>query len=308
MKPVDFNVLVIDDQPSSMDVFLRRFENHDIDVDGVHFQAFYSFLSIKLKQLPENGGRWTIDNGSIDRLAEIYNTLPIHLVVIDFAFIPPEVDEELTYKLTRQEIATPKDLIGSYVVDASQLYISLFERHPKVKSKAISQDVLYLLYTYPSDNLMHLLGDAAQRRNKMSRVLKAEIRVLDTRQLLYGGDKELETHHDRRLYPQLLGSHLNSIIKIIMQERIISRIPQYKSIKLRRSVLAVTMVAAFAGGVAFLADKLTEAIIKAWAENFSLSVVLIVAMMLFVFVAGSFFAVAFERIVRNIINWTEDKE
>jgi hypothetical protein len=215
-----FNILVIEDQPNSINSFIRRFENHVlVHSSYFHLEARYQFLRVELE--PEDQNHWRISDSTLNKLANIYNDTELHLILIDYAFVPVERDEELTYKLQHHEIANKEELLGIYVIDAYALYENLFEKYPEIEFKASNSKIHYILYTYPADSLMHLLGDAQQRRNKLSKILRTPIDVLDTRQLLYGGDKNLEKYHNRSLYPQLLGGHLNNLILLYMQKKVL---------------------------------------------------------------------------------------
>ena len=187
----EFNILVVEDQPTSIECFIRRLENHVISLDDVTYEARYHYLYVKLARQNKDS-LWTIHEDSIDELASLYREVNFDLILIDFAYVPPEKDEELTYKLNHFEIKDKKELLGIYVVDAYELYKRLFQRFDKLKKRVMDKRIKYLIYTYPADSLMHLLGDAKQRGNKLSHILRTKLDILDTRQLLYGGDKELE--------------------------------------------------------------------------------------------------------------------
>ena len=303
----EFNILVVEDQPTSIECFIRRLENHVISLDDVTYEARYHYLYVKLARQNKDS-LWTIHEDSIDELASLYREVNFDLILIDFAYVPPEKDEELTYKLNHFEIKDKKELLGIYVVDAYELYKRLFQRFDKLKKRVMDKRIKYLIYTYPADSLMHLLGDAKQRGNKLSHILRTKLDILDTRQLLYGGDKELENQHNRQLYPQLLGGYLNYIVLNNMFTKILSIIPQYKKVKVKKSVLSVTTIAGFAAGVGFLTDFLAKNVISLWSTNMWLSISLLLFLMIFIFSAGSFFAIFFERLVRNLVIWLEEEE
>lgn len=304
-----YHVLIIEDQPGSVESFQRRFENHSIDLDGTCYSVAYHFLRVKLVPDTSVGaGKWTISPETLTELGDFYERIPFDLVMIDYAFVPPERDEELTYKLRNNEIKTKGELLGTYILDAFELYRLAFQHHPSVKRRATKARIRYIIYTYPADSLMRLLGDANQRRNKLSRVLSTRLEVLDTRQLLYGGDKELERQHNRQLYPQLLAGHLNTVVRTCMQSAIIERLPEFKRVKLQRSVLAVTAIAGFAGGVGFLAHVLGSAMAENWNAHRMLCLVLLCLLIGFVFAGGVFLAVFFERLIRNLVMWIDKDE
>ncbi len=300
-----YNVLVIEDQPENIEIFSRRFDTHRIDFDGTRFEVNYYFLPVKLDPPKTNSENLSISNETVISLGNYLIEEDIDLIMVDYAFVLPEKDEELTYKLNNRELHTKEQLLGIYVLDASELFKGLFKVNKKAKYILKKDKIQIMMYTYPADSLMHLLGDAKQRMNKLSRVLKREIEVLDTRQLLYGGDKSLEEHHDRKLYPQLLSGYLNLIVLNCVNTKLSKLIPLYKNIKVKRSIFAVTLIASFAGGVAFTVDFITSNISSLWATNQLLALILIAVLIVFVFSAGSFFAIFFERLVRNLVIWLE---
>lgn len=214
MASLIYNVLIIEDQQDSVQVFRRRFENHSVIVRGTTCTVKYSYLQVELE--PREGERWQVSEQAIQDLARHLRETSFDLLLIDYSFVPPELDEELTYKLSHKEIHAKEELLGKYVLDAAQLFDQL--RAVPQGNRLIERiNAKIIMYTYPADSLMHLLGDARTRQNVLARSIGKPVEALDTRQLLYGGDKSLEEKHDRRLYPQLLIGYLNQRVLIEMQ-------------------------------------------------------------------------------------------
>lgn len=219
MDRLTFKVLVIEDQVDSINVFRKRFENHIINHQGVVYSAEYFFLPVRLG--PGSAGRWRIESDTVRSLIDFLKKIEFNLIFIDYSFVPSEMDEELTYKLSHHEIHKKEDLLGKYVLDASELFRDMYKESDDIKNILLNSNARILMYTYPADSLMHLLGDAKTRGNVLGRAIGKTIDVLDTRQLLYGGDKNLEKKHDRTMYPQLLIGYLNQLVISEMQQHIL---------------------------------------------------------------------------------------
>lgn len=228
MAHIDYNVLIIEDQIDSINVFRKRFDNHLIYHPNAAYAVKYYFLWVQLE--PREGKKWKIAKESVLSLIEYLKNIKFDLIFIDYSFVPPEMDEELTYKLSHHEIHKKEDLLGRYILDAGELFYDLYKADESVKQAFLRSNSKIIMYTYPADSLMHLLGDAKTRRNVLHRAIEKQIDILDTRQLLYGGDKNLERKHDRAMYPQLLVGYLNQLILIEMQKYILQLKSKKKSV------------------------------------------------------------------------------
>jgi len=226
MAHIDYSVLVIEDQIDSINVFRKRFENHSIHHLGDIYYVKYYFLPVKLE--PRESGEWGVANKTVLSLIKHLKTTNFDLIFVDYSFVPPEMDEELTYKLSHQEIHKKEELLGKYVLDASELFCNSYNTDESVREALLRSSTKIVMYTYPADSLMHLLGDAKTRGNVLSRAIGKPVVVIDTRQLLYGGDKNLEKKHDRAMYPQLLVGYLNQLALTEMQKYVLQLTPKKK--------------------------------------------------------------------------------
>lgn len=299
--------MVIDDELRAIERFERRFAQHQIVCQGIEWQIEYKFINVELERTTVDPERWQVPNSTFDKLQEALRQ-PLDLLVMDYAFVPKEVDEKLTEKLEKKEIASPNDLFDFYVLDAHYLFKELFSRYAGIKARIEKSSTPVLFYTFPSDNLMALLGDAEQRGTKLSKVLKNKMIPVDTRQLLYGGDKELERMHDRKLYHQLLAGHLNLLILEQMHIYVLELMPSYQKIRIKRSLLAIILLAAFAGGAGSLIEFLASKAYQLSHTDIFLALFLLVFIVIIVFLTGCFFAVFFERLIRNLVSWLKEPE